>query len=63
MALCGLDAVAELYDSVTPEDREATLREANENYDREDRDREIIPATDGIEINDQQPESDESDAE
>ena len=60
---CGLDAVAELYDSVTPEDREATLREANENYDREERDREIIPATDGIEINDQQPESDESDAE
>ena len=35
----------------------------NENFDREDRDHQIIPATDGIEINDQQPESDESDAE
>ena len=50
-------------DGVTLEDREATLREVNENYDREDRDRQIVPATDGIEIHDQQPESDESDAE
>jgi len=72
-ASAGLDAVAELLsprsatlppdDGVTLEDREATLREMNENFAREDRDREIIPATDGIEINDQQPESDESDAE
>jgi ParB-like chromosome segregation protein Spo0J len=69
----GLDAVAELLsprsaplppdDGVTLEDREATLREMNENFACEDRDREITPATDGIEINDQQPESDESDAE
>lgn len=70
-ASAGLDAVAELFsprsatlppdDGVTLEDREATLREMNENFAREDRDREIIPATDGLEINDQQP--DESDAE
>ena len=70
-ASAGLDAVAELLsprsatlppdDGVTLEDREATLREVNENYDREDR--QIVPATDGIEIADQQPESDESDAE
>ena len=67
----GLDAVAELFsprpatlhldDSVTPADREATLREVNENYDREDR--QIVPATDGIDIPDAQPQSDESDAE
>ena len=70
-ASAGLDAVAELLsprsatlypeDNVTLADREATLREVNENYDREDR--QIVPATDGIEIADQQPESDESDAE
>ena len=70
-ASAGLDAVAELLsprsaplhpdDGVTLADREATLREMNENFDREDR--QIVPATDGIEIADQQPESDESDAE
>ena len=72
-ASAGLDAVAEILnprsaplypdDGVTLADREATLREVNENFAREDRDRQIMPATDGIEINDQQPESDESDAE
>ena len=71
-ASAGLDAVAELLsprsaplypeDDVTLADREATLREVNENFDREDR-TQIVPATDGIEIPDQQPESDESDAE
>ena len=70
-ASAGLDAVAEMLsprsatlypeDSVTLADREATLREMNENFDREDRP--IVPATDGIDIPDQQPESDESDAE
>ena len=70
-ASAGLDAVAEILnprsaplnldDGVTLEDREATLREVNENYDREDRP--IVPATDGLEIGDQQPESDESDTE
>jgi len=72
-ASAGLDAVAEILsprsamlhldDGVTLADREATLREMNENFAREERDRQIIPATDGIEIADQQPESDESDAE
>jgi ParB-like chromosome segregation protein Spo0J len=70
-ASAGLDAVAEILnprsaplypdDGVTLEDREATLREVNENYDREDR--QIVPATDGIDIPDAQPQSDESDAE
>jgi ParB-like chromosome segregation protein Spo0J len=70
----GLDAVAELLsprsaplppdDGVTLEDREATLREMNENFACEDReDRQIVPATDGIDIPDAQPQSDESDAE
>ena len=39
------------------------LREVNENYDREDRKAQIVPAITDIEIADQQPESDESDAE
>ena len=70
-ASAGLDAVAELLsprsatlypeDNVTLADREATLREVNENFDREDRP--IVPATDGIDIPDAQPQSDESDAE
>lgn len=70
-ASAGLDAVAEILnprsaplypdDGVTLEDREATLREVNENYDREDR--QIVPAIADIEIADQQPESDESDSE
>jgi len=70
-ASAGLGAVAELLspqsatlhldDSVPLADREATLREINENYDREDP--QIVPAITDIEIADQQPESDESDAE
>ena len=70
-ASAGLDAVAELLsprsatlypeDNVTLADREATLREVNENFDREDR--QIVPAIADIEIADQQPESDESDSE
>ena len=69
-ASAGLDAFAQLLDhqsatlhlddSVTLADRDATLREVNENYDREDR--QIVPAITDIEIADQQPESDESDA-
>ena len=70
-ASAGLGAVAELLnpqsatlhldDSVPLADREATLREINENYDREDP--QIVPAITDIEIADQQPESDGSDAE
>jgi len=72
-ASAGLDAVAEILsprsamlhldDGVTLADREATLREMNENFDREDRKAQIVPAITDIEIADQQPESDESDAE
>jgi len=72
-ASAGLDAVAEILsprsamlhldDGVTLADREATLREMNENFDREERKAQIVPAITDIEIADQQPESDESDAE
>ena len=70
-ASAGLDGVEELLnhrstrlypeDTVSLEDREATLREVNENYDREER--QIVPATAGLDIPDAQPQADESDAE
>jgi hypothetical protein len=72
-ASAGLDAVAEILsprsamlhldDGVTLADREATLREMNENFAREEREAQIVSAITDIEIADQQPESDESDAE